>query len=197
MLCLSLLLLIVSLSLALPCNEIPFSDIECEYSTGSLSNCTLGESYVASCSISQNVTCTGSPHFSRSYICQPCFFTDPSLCDCQLDNSYKNCLVTSPDRVMYNCTVDPQLICIRGDQPRHRSFSVFLPCRRYSEYKRSTLFWVSLFFGGFGVDRIYLGYTASGIAKGATLGGLGIWTLIDLVLVITGYMEPSDGSLLR
>ncbi|MEK6820393.1 MAG: TM2 domain-containing protein [Nanoarchaeota archaeon] len=41
--------------------------------------------------------------------------------------------------------------------------------------------------GWFGVDRFYIGYIGSGIVKLLTFGGLGIWWLIDLILIVAGY----------
>ena len=51
-----------------------------------------------------------------------------------------------------------------------------------------------IFLGGLGIHRFYLGYTWQGIVQLLTLGGLGIWTLIDLVRIITGDLKPKDGE---
>ncbi len=51
-----------------------------------------------------------------------------------------------------------------------------------------------VFLGGLGIHRFYLGYTWQGIVQLLTLGGLGIWALIDLVRIITGDLQPKDGS---
>ncbi len=48
--------------------------------------------------------------------------------------------------------------------------------------------------GALGIHRFYLGYTTIGIIQLLTLGGCGIWALIDLVRIITGDLGPKDGS---
>ncbi|MEM9917768.1 MAG: TM2 domain-containing protein [Bacteroidota bacterium] len=48
--------------------------------------------------------------------------------------------------------------------------------------------------GGLGIHRFYLGYTTIGIIQLLTLGGCGIWALIDLINIITGNLLPADGS---
>ena len=42
---------------------------------------------------------------------------------------------------------------------------------------------LSILVGSLGVDRFYMGYIGLGILKLITLGGFGIWWLIDLILV--------------
>jgi TM2 domain len=51
-----------------------------------------------------------------------------------------------------------------------------------------------IFVGFIGVHRFYLGYIWQGVVQLLTLGGLGIWTLIDLIRIITGDLKPKDGD---
>jgi hypothetical protein len=52
---------------------------------------------------------------------------------------------------------------------------------------------LSALLGGLGVDRFYLGKVGTGILKLVTLGGLGIWSLIDLILVLCGLARDKQG----
>jgi hypothetical protein len=47
--------------------------------------------------------------------------------------------------------------------------------------------------GGIGIHRFYLGYTWQGVVQLLTLGGCGIWSLIDLIRIITGDLQPKNG----
>jgi TM2 domain-containing membrane protein YozV len=44
------------------------------------------------------------------------------------------------------------------------------------------------------VHRFYVGKTGTGIAMIFTLGGLGIWILIDLIMIIVGGFTDIDGK---
>ena len=46
---------------------------------------------------------------------------------------------------------------------------------------------LSILLGSLGVDRFYLGYVWTGILKLITAGGLGIWWIIDLILIATKH----------
>lgn len=46
---------------------------------------------------------------------------------------------------------------------------------------------MSIIFGSLGVDRFIMGKIGTGILKLITLGGFGIWWLIDVILVATKY----------
>lgn len=52
-------------------------------------------------------------------------------------------------------------------------------------------FILCLFLGVFGIHRFYLGYPLIGVLQILTLGGFGIWILIDLIRIITGDLGPA------
>ena len=53
------------------------------------------------------------------------------------------------------------------------------------------------FLGFLGIHRFYVGKTGTGILMILTLGGLGIWSLIDLVMIIVGSFKDAQGRSLQ
>lgn len=49
------------------------------------------------------------------------------------------------------------------------------------------------FLGAFGIHRFYVGKIGTGILMLLTLGGLGIWTLIDFVMIVVGSFKDAQG----
>ncbi|VDL72629.1 unnamed protein product [Nippostrongylus brasiliensis] len=75
------------------------------------------------------------------------------------------------------------------------SYSPSVRCNWSSGISWAKAMFLSVTLGGFGADRFYLGLWKSAIGKLFSFGGLGIWTIIDVVLIATGYIRPADGSL--
>ena len=55
---------------------------------------------------------------------------------------------------------------------------------------------LSIFVGALGIDRFYLGRVGSGLVKLFTFGGLGIWWLIDVILIATNSLKDGEGKYL-
>ena len=49
------------------------------------------------------------------------------------------------------------------------------------------------FLGVFGAHRFYVGKIGTGILQILTIGGLGIWALIDLIVVTVGSFRDGEG----
>jgi hypothetical protein len=58
----------------------------------------------------------------------------------------------------------------------------------------TTTLLLSVFLGGFGVDRFYVGKTGTGIIKLLTFGGCGVWWLVDIILIATGTFTDANGQ---
>jgi TM2 domain-containing membrane protein YozV len=65
-----------------------------------------------------------------------------------------------------------------------------------SSKSRGVAFLLCFALGGFGAHRFYVGKTGTAILMIVTLGGLGIWALIDLIMIGVGSFKDSDGRTL-
>ena len=51
--------------------------------------------------------------------------------------------------------------------------------------------------GCLGIHRFYVGRAGSGVAMIFTIGGLGIWALVDLIMIACGEFKDADGKLIK
>lgn len=69
--------------------------------------------------------------------------------------------------------------------------------QKYSPKSRLVAMLLCWLFGYLGIHRFYVGKVGTGLLMLLTLGGLGIWWLIDLVMVIIGSFTDKDGLLVH
>jgi hypothetical protein len=62
-----------------------------------------------------------------------------------------------------------------------------------SEKSRGVATALAVLLGPFGAHRFYVGKTGSGALMCATLGGLGVWWLYDLIVVAAGDFRDVNG----
>ncbi|MBI4503291.1 MAG: TM2 domain-containing protein [Gemmatimonadetes bacterium] len=62
-----------------------------------------------------------------------------------------------------------------------------------SDRLRSVAVALSLPLGVFGAHRFYVGKTGTGLLQLGTLGGLGLWWLYDLILIMSGEFRDAEG----
>lgn len=52
---------------------------------------------------------------------------------------------------------------------------------------------LSFFLGGLGVHRFYVGKIGTGVLMLVTFGGLGVWALIDFIMIAVGKFSDKQG----
>ncbi len=53
---------------------------------------------------------------------------------------------------------------------------------------------LAILVGSLGIDRFYSGSILLGVLKLFTLGGLGLWWLVDLIMLVTGNYKDGNGN---
>lgn len=166
-----------------PCERLQIPCIRCTYNF----NCHYGRDMNITCEALSNVQCQGERTFQRQMNCRYCYQTELWQQNCE---QHANCNSASDKFYRTNCTVHQDVLCLGN-----RSFTRNLRCNWTQGYKWSTALLISLTLGGFGADRFYLGHWQEGIGKLFSFGGLGVWTIIDVLLISMHYLGPADGSL--
>lgn len=165
------------------CDQLNHPCISCSMNE----TCVYGDQTIAKCKALHR--CIGNENFERPFICQYCYQTELWEHTCV---QKANCDSVASPRASYrtNCTVHDDVICLG-----RRTFLRKLTCNWTGGHRWSTAMLLSVTLGGFGADRFYLGYWQEGIGKLFSFGGLGVWTIIDFILISIQYLGPADGSL--
>lgn len=74
-----------------------------------------------------------------------------------------------------------------------KNFKIYYAVPKTKDQKK--LYWYCMFLGFAGIHRLLMGYKYWWLQL-ITLGGLGIWTFIDLIRIAFGSMKLGDGSAL-
>ncbi|KAL1774340.1 putative threonine-tRNA ligase 2, cytoplasmic [Sigmodon hispidus] len=172
------------------CSRLPADCIDCATNF----SCTYGKPVTFDCTVKPSVTCIDQDlkpqrNFIINMTCRFCWQLPETDYECTNNTS---CMTVACPRQRYlaNCTVRDHIHCLGN-----RTFPKLLYCNWTGGYKWSTALALSITLGGFGADRFYLGQWREGLGKLFSFGGLGIWTLIDVLLIGVGYVGPADGSL--
>ncbi len=89
-------------------------------------------------------------------------------------------LINSKAEICPKCGVRQMPVPV--SQPDSRWLTVLLLC---------------FFLGVFGIHRFYTGHTTIGIIQLVTLGGCGVWALVDLIIIITGGFKDAQGNAIK
>uniref|UniRef100_T1J3U4 TM2 domain-containing protein n=1 Tax=Strigamia maritima TaxID=126957 RepID=T1J3U4_STRMM len=170
------------------------SAVECRLLGGECINCNFNKSCVYGseitvvCQPKRGIICSGERKFQRSMICRYCYQTYKWEHTC---HGTPHCRMAGSPRPRYiaNCSVHSEIICLG-----RRRFPKNLLCNWTSGHRWTTSLILSITLGGFGADRFYLGHWQEGIGKLFSFGGLGVWTIVDVILIAVGYLKPADGS---
>jgi TM2 domain-containing membrane protein YozV len=66
--------------------------------------------------------------------------------------------------------------------------------RQQSRHSKVALAVICFFLGFLGIHRFMVGKPGTAILMIFTLGGLGIWTLIDFIMILVGSFTDRDGN---
>lgn len=162
------------------CKKIGANNVICAFNH----TCVYGELNTVKCHVGEEVICDRDRSFQVTFPCLYCWQLPEDSYTCAQNTTCK-----ANTRYLTTCNVNSTTYCLG-----HREFSRYRQCIPASSHQWSIVVVLSILFGGFGIDRFYLGHWQEGVGKLFSFGGFGVWTLIDTILIFIGYLKPGDPS---
>ena len=88
---------------------------------------------------------------------------------------------------------DKAVVCVKCGSPTPNFKSTPAVNNTAEGYDWLTTLLLCFFVGAFGVHNFYTKKTGIAIVQLLTLGGCGIWALIDLIMIVTGSYKDGQG----
>uniref|UniRef100_A0A182ZZV0 TM2 domain-containing protein n=1 Tax=Echinostoma caproni TaxID=27848 RepID=A0A182ZZV0_9TREM len=185
------------------CSDLPAYCLKCNFDP----SCWYGALVNVTCRPADGVLCRPNPNSTdaldmndatsdndttlytnhtvhKQFVCRFCHQIPETEMTC-IGRTY--CRQPEVPRSFYEtlCEPKPHVLCMG-----RRVFRRMLPCNWSNGKRYVTTVFLSLFLGGLGVDRFYLGMWMEGLGKLLSFGGLGIWSVVDFILILAGYVKP-------
>lgn len=104
----------------------------------------------------------------------------------------ENCTINNTAPLI--CKLVDGLRCLDNTGLNDTHFITQQPCQFTTGHSLQVTLLLAVFLGMFGADRFYLGYYAIGLLKFCTFGFMLFGQLVDVILIVTQVLRPSDGS---